>query len=159
MAVDVENLYRQYGPFVLRRCRKMLGDEQQALETMQDVFLQILRRKDTLDEHALGGLLTTTATNLCLNRLRSRHRKPSDPNTEHVERIAAATQEIARAEARSLLSRALGREPKTAVVAVLHYHDGFTLEQTAQATGLSVSGVRFRLRKLKGVLQELRDDG
>ena len=137
----------------------MLGDEQQALETMQDVFLQILRRKDSLDDHAVAGLLTTTATRLSLNRIRSRHRRPAQPDTEHVERIAAATRSVDQAEARSLLGRALGREPNTAVVAVLHFHDGLTLEQTAKATGLSVSGVRFRLRKLKSVLTELRADG
>ncbi len=137
----------------------MLRDEQQALEAMQDVFLQILKRKDTLDEKSRAGLLLTTATNLCLNRLRSRRRKPSTPDTDQIERIAAATREIDQAEARSLLSRALRREPSTATVAVLHLHDGLTLEQTARATGLSVSGVRFRLRKLKHVVEELRDHG
>ncbi|MBL4689497.1 MAG: sigma-70 family RNA polymerase sigma factor [Nannocystaceae bacterium] len=155
MAVDVESLYRKYGPFVLRRCRAMLHDEEQALEVMQDVFLQILRRADTLEDRGLGGLLATTSTNLCLNRLRSGRRRPSTPNTEYIERVAAAGHEMDQVEARSLLNRVFKREPKTQVVALLHYGDGLTLEQTATATGLSLSGVRFRLRKLKHVLEEL----
>lgn len=137
----------------------MLGDEQQALEAMQDVFVQILKRKDALDERSRAGLLLTTATRLCLNRLRTRRRKPSTPSTDTLESIASATREIDQAEARSLLSRALRREPASASVAVLHLVDGLNLEQTARATGLSVSGVRFRLRKLKNVLRELSDIG
>ena len=34
-------------------------------------------------------------------------------------------------------------------IAVLHYIDGLTLEQVAGETGLSVSGVRKRLRRLR----------
>ena len=43
----------------------------------------------------------------------------------------------------------------TGTIAVLHLHDGLTLEQTADAVGMSVSGVRKRLRKLRAALVEL----
>jgi RNA polymerase sigma-70 factor (ECF subfamily) len=39
-------------------------------------------------------------------------------------------------------------------MAVLHYVDGLTLEQAASETGLSVSGVRKRLRRLRHALKE-----
>ena len=38
---------------------------------------------------------------------------------------------------------------------MLHLHDGLTLEQTAREVGMSVSGVRKRLRKLKASLGSL----
>jgi RNA polymerase sigma-70 factor (ECF subfamily) len=41
----------------------------------------------------------------------------------------------------------------TRYMAVLHYIDGLTLEETAQETGMSVSGVRKRLRRLKQNMQ------
>jgi len=34
-------------------------------------------------------------------------------------------------------------------MAVLHYVDGLTLEQVAEESGLSVSGVRKRLNKMR----------
>jgi RNA polymerase sigma-70 factor (ECF subfamily) len=40
-------------------------------------------------------------------------------------------------------------------MAVLHYVDGLTLEQVADETGLSVSGVRKRLRQLRLTLREM----
>jgi hypothetical protein len=46
---DVEDLWNRYAPLVLRRCRQLLRDEQEALDVCQDVFVQLLRRRDTLD--------------------------------------------------------------------------------------------------------------
>ncbi|MEZ4449986.1 MAG: winged helix-turn-helix transcriptional regulator [Nannocystaceae bacterium] len=43
----------------------------------------------------------------------------------------------------------------TATIAVLHLHDGLTFEEVAEVVGLSVSGVRKRLRKLKATLADL----
>ena len=40
-------------------------------------------------------------------------------------------------------------------MAVLHYVDGMTLEQVARECGLSMSGVRKRLRGLRASLQAL----
>lgn len=156
MAIDVDAAYRRYGPMVLRRCRAMLRDEQRAFDAMQDVFVQLLRHHERLDDRGMSSLLYRMATNVCLNRLRSQSRRPEDAATELLGRIAAASSEEQRTGARALLARLLGDEPEsTAAMAVMHLHDGMTLEEVAEAVGLSVSGVRKRLRKLKASLVEL----
>lgn len=138
----------------------MLSDEQQAREAMQDVFVQILRRGDAIEDRGLGGLLHVTATNVCLNRLRTRARKPLPGGGDLLERIADAATDADRLEARDVLRGALARQPaSSAVIAVLHLADGLTLEETAAMVGMSVSGVRHRLRSLRETLEELRDDG
>ena len=43
-------------------------------------------------------------------------------------------------------------------MAVLHYRDGMTLEEVAGEVGLSVSGVRKRLRGLRARLGELIEE-
>lgn len=104
----------------------------------------------------MSSLLYRIATNTCLNRLRSKRRAPVDADSELLERIAGADETLGAAHARSVLDRILGREPESsATIAVLHLHDGLTLEQTAEVVGMSVSGVRKRLRKLKASLQAL----
>ena len=40
--LDIEALYERCGPMVLRRCRFLLRDEDQALDTTHDVFVQLL---------------------------------------------------------------------------------------------------------------------
>ena len=156
MAIDVEHAYRRYGPMVLRRCRQMLKDEQLATDAMQDVFVQLLRSQDRLEDRGMSSLLYRIATNTCLNRIRSQGRRPEDASSELLGRIAAAGSDEPRVEARALLDRLLGREPiSTTTIAVLHLHDGMTLQEVADTVGLSVSGVRKRLRKLKASLVEL----
>ena len=76
MPVDTTQLYESYGAMVLRRCRRLLRDETKALDAMHDVFVEILRREQHLDDRAPAGLLLRTATNVCRNRLRSERRHP-----------------------------------------------------------------------------------
>ena len=153
MAVDIENFYRSHGPMVLRRCRRLLRDEAKAVDAMHDVFVEILRRKDLLDESSPAGLLLTTATHVCLNRLRSERRKPEDGDDEVLFQIAAMDNPPT-AENRTLAGRILdrlfsGQPESTRLIAVLHYVDRLTLEEVASEVGMSVSGVRKRLRTLK----------
>lgn len=139
---------------VLRRCRRLLRDEALAVDTMHDVFVNLLIHHKRLDDRGVSSLVYRIATNLSLNKLRSRARRPEDAGSELLMTIAAATRTEEITHARSLLSRALGREPvSTATIAVMHLHDGMTLEEVAAAVGLSVSGVRKRLRKVKALVE------
>ena len=90
MALDIEQFYRRYGPMVLRRCQRLLRDPERAADAMHDVFVEILRRKEALTDDAPSSLLLCTATNLCLNRLRSARRKPEDKDEELLMQIASA---------------------------------------------------------------------
>jgi len=156
-ALDVEDLYRRYGPMVLRRCRWMLRDEAWAKDAMQDVFVQLLRREGLVVDHP-SSLLHRIATNTCLNLLRSRKRHPEDASDDLLLRIADADDHGSRIEARSVLDRLFGREKEsTRTIAVMHLLDGYTLEEVAKETGLSVSGVRKRLRTLKSRVRELEE--
>jgi RNA polymerase sigma-70 factor (ECF subfamily) len=164
MALDVEGTYLRYGPLVLRRCRKLLRHDAQAEDAMQDVFVSLLRHQARLDDAALSALLLRMATNVCLNKLRTARRHPEDRDDELLQRIAAADEgDDGTAESRTIARRLLGRvfqagDPlaaSTRTIATMHLVDGLTLEEVAREAGLSVSGVRKRLRTLRGRVQEL----
>jgi RNA polymerase sigma-70 factor (ECF subfamily) len=158
--IDVEEAYRQYGPLVLRRCRRLLRDEAQALDAMQDVFVEVLRRRDTL-EGVGAGFFLRVATNVALNRLRWSRRHPESPDDELLLGIAAGAPDgESRTSARGFLGRIFGREQEsTLAIAVMVYVDRMTLEEVAQEIGLSVSGVRKRLRTLRARLPALEREG
>jgi RNA polymerase sigma-70 factor (ECF subfamily) len=160
LAIDVENLYTRYGPMVLRRCRAMLRQEDEAADAMQDVFVRLLVERSRLDPQACSSLLYRVATNVCLNRLRSRRRRPEDAQSELLLNVAVASASEQVTAARGLLARLLHGEPESSgVIAVLHLHDGLTLEEVAAEVGMSVSGVRKRLRRLQEQLQVLEASG
>ena len=155
MAVDVESLYRRFGPMVYRRCHNLLRDADAARDATQDVFVQVLRRQATLDDTAPSSLLWRIATNVCLNRLRTRKRKPEDAPTL-LDAIAHADDLEADTGMRQLLVRVFDREPaSTRAMAVMLHVDGMTLDEVAEAVGLSVSGVRKRLRALSARVASL----
>ncbi|HUX13364.1 MAG TPA: sigma-70 family RNA polymerase sigma factor [Spirochaetia bacterium] len=148
--VDVEALYRKYGPMVVRRCRQILHDEDKALDAAQDVFVRLIRHQDQLDQSAPSSLLYRIATNVCLNVLRSERRKPQTHDDEILQAIAGVDDPAETVINTHLLERLFHREHEsTRVIAVLHYVDRLTLEETAAEVGLSVSGVRKRLRRLR----------
>lgn len=157
--INIEELYQKYGPMVLRRCRQLLGDENEALDAMQDVFVQMLTHKDRMKVEYPSSLLYRIATNLSLNKISSRRRRPETPGEEFLQQVADLDELEPKLEARSVLAALFGRHPEsTRTIAVLHYRDGMTLEEVANEVGMSVSGVRKRLRNLRGSLKEVLED-
>jgi RNA polymerase sigma-70 factor (ECF subfamily) len=154
--MDIEDLYQKYGPMVMRRCRQLLGNEQEALDATQDVFIQVLKHESRLKLDYPSSLLYRIATNLCLNRIRDRRRRAETSDDDALNRIADLDDTGARVEARSMLHRLFhGHQESSRTIAVLHFVDGMTLEETAHEVGMSVSGVRKRLSALRATLKTM----
>jgi RNA polymerase sigma-70 factor (ECF subfamily) len=150
LRIDTEAYYRRYGPMVLRRCRQLLRDEERARDAMHDVFVKLLRYEERLEDSAPSSLLYRIATNVCLNHIRASRRRPEVAGDSLVEQIAQQADPESAASSRGMLARLFGGETEsTAVIAVLHHHDGLTLDEVAREVGMSVSGVRKRLRRLR----------
>jgi RNA polymerase sigma factor (sigma-70 family) len=152
---NIEALWDRYGGMVLRRCRGLLRDEDEALEASQDVFVQLLRRGDRLRIRYPSSFLYQAATNLCLNRIRDRRAQVVALEDAKVTEIARMEEISGVVEARSVLGRLFARhQPSSRLIAVLHFVDGLTLDQVAREVGMSVSGVRKRLSALRQTLME-----
>lgn len=161
MPFDIESWYERYAPMVLRRCRSLLRSDAQAQDALQDVFVAVLRHQDRLHDEAPAALLLRMATNVCLNRLRYERCRPEDADYEQLLRIAGTAHEQSegRTLARDLLAKLFRPSDPLAAssqtIAVMLLVDGMTLEEVARNAGLSVSGVRKRLRSVRARLSEL----
>ena len=145
MAIDIKDCYEKYMPMVLRRCRKMLRSEEDAVDAAQDVFVKLLRGEEKLHGKFPSSLLYTIATNICLNRLRWRRRHAETPH-EVVEDIAAAEKGYDHVEAKMLVEAILRDESdSTRTICYMYHVDGMTLQEIGKAAGMSFSGVRKRL--------------
>ena len=159
MLTDIEAYYRSYKPMVLSRCRCMLQDEELALDAMQDTFVRVIHHKKRLNMDAPSSLLYRVATNVCLNMLRSERRHPHTNDEKILMNIVDVEEHESNIVNRHLIDKLFGREPQsTKTMAVLHYVDGMTLQEVANEVGLSVSGVRKRLRSLKERAKHLHKD-
>lgn len=148
---DFTELYQKYAPMVLRRCRAILKDEEKALDAMQDVFLRVLESKDAI-KNACASLFYVTATRVCLNKIKA-DKIRSGPDFDTIAQVMAddfSDIEREKIEAAAVIEKIFeGRDKKDALIATLHFVDGLTLEETAEQIGMSVSGIRKRIRELQ----------
>jgi RNA polymerase sigma-70 factor (ECF subfamily) len=157
--VNAEELFKKYWPVVLRRCQDILGDTDAAVDVAQGVFVAILGKQNEYHATHEAGLLWRIATNNSLKELRNHANRRKAPDGETLlERIACSGDVEEEIASRNILQKLFARHPETSrTIAVLHLVDGMTLEETAQAMNMSVSGIRKRLRKLRKTLKELED--
>ena len=132
---DVENAYRTHGHHVLRRATRLLGNEADAREVLQEVFLSLLAQPSQFSgASSLTTWLYSSTTHACLNRLRNERtrarlleaRGPSSPASEASPEDSLEVQ------------RLLARLPdELARVAIHYYVDEMTQEEIASMLGCS----------------------
>lgn len=134
------------------------------MDAMQEVFVRLVRKQDELRDEAPSSLLYTMATNISLNMIRSQRRRPQETVDDEILLTIAGSEDpeevvLSRHLADRLMAEAeVGPDAvSTRTIATYHYVDGMTLEETAELTGLSVSGIRKRLRKLRALGLERKE--
>jgi len=157
MAIDVEAWYEKYGPMVIRRCRALLRNDDEAMDAVQDVFVNLLRSKGRLRGTFPSSLLYTMATNVCLNRLRGKKREgretgfPQDgilPGDNQL--FSAMDLSYGQVDAELLVEAILEDESEeTRAICFMYHADGMTLREIGEAVGMSISGVRKRLEAFR----------
>jgi RNA polymerase sigma-70 factor (ECF subfamily) len=134
-APAIEQLYRSHGHLVLRRARRLLGDEEDAREVLHEVFASLLDRPRQLrDAAAPTTWLYAATTHACLNLLRNR-RTRARLLTARAEAPPAADGSPERS---SILRDLLARLPRElAQIAVYYYADEMTQAEIAAVVGCS----------------------
>ena len=150
MAINVEAWYEKYGPMVIRRCRQILKDPEEAMDAVHDVFVNLLRLKLRLYNRFPSSLLYTMATNVCLNRLRRKKLETQKILSHEEDMFIYRDQGFDQVDAEILLEEILKDESqKNQAICFMYHVDGMTLKEIGELVGLSISGVRKRLEAFK----------
>jgi RNA polymerase sigma-70 factor (ECF subfamily) len=148
MTRRIEELYVRHGAMVHRRCRAILGNDEEALDGVQEVFLKLAEDRVNFDAVAsMTAYLFGMATHYSLNRLKREHRSVSPGEDLDGADPAGAPEDgwQRRIFLESLFARV---EPLTRELAWYRWVDRMNWDEVALASGLSVSGTRKRLAKL-----------
>ena len=150
MAINIAAWYETYGPMVIRRCRTLLRNEEEAMDAVQDVFLNLLKAEKRLKDSYPSSLLYTIATNVCLNRLRAKKREAPGLVTGAEDFFSAADGAYDQVDAELLVKSVLENESEeTRTISFMYHADGMTLKEIGDAMGLSISGVRKKIESFK----------
>lgn len=144
----IEELYRRHGAMVLRRARRILGNDEAAMDAMQEVFVKVMRERESFrgDASPVTWLYKVT-TNLCLNKIRdaSRQRQLLAENAPAPDASTEAAPEDRAAVARLIAS--LPDELRE--IAVYYYVDEMNQDEIAEIAGVSRRTIGNRLEEFK----------
>ena len=134
--LDLERIYRDHGHIVVRRAHRILGDESEAREVLQEIFLSLVARPGQFKgQSSITTFLYAVTTNACLTRLRDQRRRSALLAQDAVGRADAIGPV---GEASVAVQQLLARLPeRLARIAVYFFLDEMTHEEIAALLGLS----------------------
>jgi len=149
-----EEIYYATAPTVYRLCRRMSGNDREATELMQDVFVRAWERLITFQgRSSLATWLHRLTVNLVLERLRASRRDSARLLRGDDASFGAGPPEPT--ETRLDLDRALtGLADGARAVFVLHL-EGYSHEEIARMTGIAVGTARAQLWRARRALARL----
>src|SRR5262249_14023663 len=148
--IQFEGFMRAYQNMVFSTAVRLLGNDAEAEDIAQDVFLKAYERfADLSQSPTVGGWLKTVTTNLCLNHL-SRYRArwrffsellSRDDEDDATLDIAAPDtmgQKLDEADYRRVIEQALQKLPTTQRVPLVLFHfESLSYEEIASKLGIS----------------------
>ncbi len=160
---ELQTLYAQYAPVIHRRCRSILGNEEDAHDAVQETFSRVIVHWETFRGEASPlTWMYRISTNYCLNRIRNR-RSRADKRHVHRDDIVSTSFERAGSafESEDTVRRLLELANDQERAIVIHiFFDDMTREQAAQMVGVSVPTLRKRLNIfLKRARKVMESDG
>ena len=166
-----ETLVRTYGGRMLAVARRVLHNEEDARDAVQDAFINAFRHRESFKGDALVSTwLHSIVVNSALMRLRTRTRKAEEaiedylprflPDGHHAESFASWTEPVdvslSRKETSGMVRKAIGELPETyRTVVLLRDIEGLSTEETAKIVNTTPNAVKIRLHRGRMALRTL----
>lgn len=153
---DIERAYNAHADMLYRVALTQLQSPADAEDAIQDVFMKYMNAATAFqsEEHERAWLIRT-AVNQCRDMLR-RHKQRTHLQLDDLAEVIPDGRDGAAETAFELTQALAAVEEKTRMVLILHYLEGFSVEEIGKILGISVSAVKMRLSRgretLKGKL-------
>ena len=166
-----EQMVRTYGGRMLSVARRILRDEDDARDAVQDAFISAYRAREQFQATAkISTWLHRIAVNAALMKLRSRRRiqetpiddlQPAfDATGHHAERFTSweepADVAVSRRETAGFVREAIAQLPESnRSVLLMRDIEGRDTAETARALGLTTNAVKIRLHRARLALRAI----
>jgi RNA polymerase sigma-70 factor (ECF subfamily) len=151
---DIEKVVLKYSNMIFKICLVLLCNEYDAKDAVQDTFFKYIRNTKRFEneEHEKAWLIRV-AINICKNMLRFKFMHPQvdvDSIYDYYESE----------EEGEILEDLMTIPYKFKIVMILHYVEGYKVDEIAKIIGITPSAVKMRLLKGRKLLKQeyLKED-
>jgi RNA polymerase sigma-70 factor (ECF subfamily) len=171
--IAFEECVRIYGGRILQVARRILGNEEDAQDAVQDAFLAAFQQIGRFEERSsLGTWLHRIAVNAALMRLRKRQSRPVASIEDWLPRFGhdehhldppapwkeTSQDLLLKKETRELVTRSIDQLPEIyRTVLLLRDIEELDTEETARLLGTSAGVVKTRLHRARQALRAILD--
>lgn len=151
----IEGIWKAYHAGLLGFIRRRIDDPATAEDILQDVFMRVLSRIDTLvDADKIKGWLYRIARNAIIDHYRASGK--TVPLPEDIAAPEAEASEQARQEIEGcVLPFILNLPDKYREAVMLSEIDGLTQKQLAERQGISLSGAKSRVQRGRAMIKAM----
>ena len=151
-----EEVARDYGRFLYNVAYRLAGNDDDAQDLVQESLIRIRKGLERYEPGSLEGWLARIVTNVFLDEVRRRKRRPADALPDDPERVlptSPGADEVSTGLSDEI-QRALGSLPDDfRVPVVLCDVSDLSYEQIAEATGVPIGTVRSRIHRGRRLLR------
>lgn len=154
-----EDIARNYGRFLYTVAYRLTGNDDDAKDLVQEVLLRVRKGLATYRPGSMEGWLSRITTNVFLDDVRRRRRRPVELLPEEPDRVVPPTRSADVALEAEVLSddiqaavRRLPTDYRTAVV--LSDVVGLSYQEISDTLSVPVGTVRSRLHRGRALLRE-----
>jgi RNA polymerase sigma-70 factor, ECF subfamily len=159
MMLDWQDIIKRHGAFVVSTVRRIVGNDADAEDVTQEVFLEVFRTSPQRSVKSWPAFLRRVATYRALDLLRARHTAGTDdvatvPDTKSDPVDTAIGRELSQRLRRALTQLS----PQEAEVFCLRYFDDQSYEEIATTLCVTPNAVGIALHKARKRLETLLRD-
>jgi RNA polymerase sigma factor, sigma-70 family len=136
---------------------KMLEDELDAEDAVQEAYLRLWHTRDVLDKYdSISAFATTVTKNICIDKLRIRHRE--EPMADNVEQTAHDNPYLMleKSDTEKLISSIIDQlPPLQRMIMQMKDVEEMENEEIASITGTNIEAVRMNLSRARKRVREI----
>ena len=151
-----EEVAREHGRFLYNVAYRLTGNDDEAQDLVQESLLRIRRGLERYEPGSLNGWLARIVTNVFLDEVRRRRRRPTDALPEDPGRVlppSPAADEVPTGLSTELESALASLPEDFRIPVVLCDVSDLSYEQIAASTGVPIGTVRSRIHRGRRMLR------
>lgn len=153
----LDEIFAHWNPRLLFYVRRLVGDEQQALDVLQQAWVQVVRRLAAVREpRRLGAWLYAVARNAAAAHLRNG--RPTD-GEERLSDVPADDPRLPLEDVEAVHHALARLPPDQREVLTLYFMQDLTVQEIAGVVGVPPGTVKSRLHYAKHAMRRLLADG